>query len=86
MASNNDLYRMKMILRERDLPFFTDEDLEFYIQENNGDVNAALHQCLLVKSENTSLTLTGFTAPDTSNYFKVLASKYRPYNSGILGG
>lgn len=86
MASYADIDRMKTILRERDIPFFTDKDLEFYINENGGDVDSAIHQCLLVKAEDTSLTLTGFTAPDTSAYFRRLASKYRPYNTGILRG
>lgn len=78
--------RMKRILRESDVPFFTDEDLQFYLDENNGDENAAIYQCLLVKAEDTTLSISGISAADTSSYFKRLASKYRPNNSGMLIG
>lgn len=76
--------RMKMVLREADIPFFTDEQLQFYIDENAGDVDAAIYQCLVIKAENTSLNISGITAGDSSAYFRRLASRYRPNNSGIL--
>lgn len=82
----SDVERMKVILREDDVPFFSDDVLVFYLAENNGDVNAALYQCLLVKAENTSLSISGMNAPDTSTYFRRLAVKYRPNNSGVLKG
>lgn len=78
--------RMKAILREDDVPFFSDEMLQFYIDENGGDVNAAIYQCLIVKSEQTTLSVSGLNTADTSSYFKRLASNYRPWHSGILGG
>lgn len=81
-----DIERMKMILRESDVPFFSDSDLSFYIGENNGDVDAAIYQCLLVKAEDTTLSISGISAADTSAYFRRLASKYRPLNSGTLMG
>lgn len=76
--------RMKKILREEEVPFFTDEDLNFYLEENNGDEDAAIYQCLLVKAEDTTLNVSGITASDSSSYFRRLASRYRPNNSGIL--
>lgn len=81
-----DIERMKKILREEEIPFFSDEDLFFYLRENNGDENAALYQCLLLKSENTTLAVSGVNLPDSSSYFRRLAAKYRPNNSGILKG
>ena len=82
-----DIQRMKKILREEDYPMFSDEDLEFYIAENNGDVNAAIYQCLILKSENNAVSIAGLSASDSSSsYFKRLASQYKPSNSGILGG
>lgn len=81
-----DIERMKVILRESEIPFFSDEDLQFYLNENNGDVNRALYQCLLIKSENTSLGLSGVNLPDSSSYFRRIAQKYRPNNSGVLKG
>lgn len=81
-----DIERMKIILRESEIPFFSDEDLQFYLNENNGDVNRALYQCLLIKSENTSLGLSGVNIPDSSSYFRRIAQRYRPNNSGVLKG
>lgn len=81
-----DIERMKVILRESEIPFFSDEDLQFYLNENNGDVNRALYQCLLLKSENTSLGLSGVNLPDSSSYFRRIAQRYRPNNSGVLKG
>lgn len=78
--------RLKVILREKDIPFFTDEDFEFYLAENNGDFNLTAYQMLIIKSEETNLSLSGLTTTDTSRYFKRLASKYRPHHSGILSG
>lgn len=82
----SNLERMKKILREEDYPMFTDPDLEFYIAENNGDVNAAIYQCLIIKSENNSVVITGLTAADSSSYFRRLASQYKPSNTGVLQG
>ena len=78
--------KLKVILREQDIPFFTNDEFDFYLAENNGDFNATAYQMLIVKSENTNLTLSGMTTADTSKYFKRLASRYRPHHSGVLFG
>lgn len=82
----NDIERMKVILREDDIPFFTDLQLQFYINENNGNVNAAIYDCLIIKSEDTTVSISGLNTADSSDYFKRLAIKYKPNNSRILGG
>ena len=79
------LDRLKFILREDDMPMFTDEQLENYLQESES-FELALYELLLLKSENTSLELQGMTIEDTSSYFRRLALTYRPHNSGLLGG
>lgn len=86
MALLNEIARMKKILREDEIPFFTDDDLQFYVDENNGDINATLYQCLIIKSENTTLSVSGLSTNDTSSYFKRLARRYRPWHSGVMGG
>lgn len=83
MSSLEDL---KIVLREEDVPFFTNKQLEFYLQENNGDYRATAYQCLLIKAEDTTLSVSGLSAGDTSKYFRRLAAKYRPNNSGVLKG
>lgn len=75
---------LKMILREKDYPFFTDEELVYHLSNNNDDVSRTAYRCLIIKSEDTSLNVSGLTTGDTSKYFKRLASKYRPNNTGVL--
>ena len=79
-----DIERLKIILREADIPFFTDEQLMFYLEQNNGDFNATAYQTLIIKSEDTTLSVSGLNIPDSSKYFKRIASMYRPHNSGTL--
>lgn len=82
----NGLQELKTILRESDIPFFTEEQLEFYLKENNGDYKAAAYQCLLIKAEDTTLSVSGLSTGDSSKYFLRLAARYRRYNSGVLSG
>ena len=82
----NSLEDLKIVLRESDVPFFSDRQLEFYLSENNGDYRATAYQCLLIKAEDTTLSVSGLSAADSSKYFRRLASRYRPHNSGILKG
>lgn len=82
----DDISRLKIILRENDCPFFEDEELAFYLNENGGDFNATAYQCLIIKSESTAVVLSGFEAADSSKYFRRLAQRYRPNNSGVLEG
>lgn len=86
MAGENPIDSMKIVLREKDIPFFSDEELQFYLDANGGSVDNALYQCLCVKAENTTMSLSGFSTGDTSKYFRRLANMYRPSNSGTLGG
>ena len=84
MANTEALKKMKMVLREKDYPFFDDEELEFYLAENYNDVNAAIYQCLLLKAEDSTIAIQGLNAADTSSYFRRLAVQYKPSNSGVL--
>ena len=77
---------LKIILREKDIPFFEDSELEYYLVKNKNDLNRTAYQTLLIKAENTTLSISGMTTADTSAYFRRLASRYRPNNSGILAG
>lgn len=87
MSTTSDVIdRLKIVLREKDYPLFEDEELEFYLNENNGDFDDTAYQCLILKSESTSVVLSGFEAADSSKYFRRLAQRYRKTNSGILKG
>lgn len=84
MAAEN-LDRLKFILRESDMPMFTDEELQRYL-DNSDSFEIALYELLLLKSENTGLQVSGLNIQDTSSYFRRLAQTYRPHNTGVLGG
>lgn len=81
----SDLERLKIVLREEDCPFFTDEELLFFLKENGDDFNQTAYDCLIMKSENTTLNMSGLELGDTSKYFRRLAQKYRSNNSRVLG-
>lgn len=83
---DNTVTTLKKLIREDQVAFFTDEELQFYLDKSNGDVNMAAYECLLVKSENSTLQISGLSLPDTSKYFLRLAKLYRPSNTGTLIG
>lgn len=81
-----EMKRIKIVLQEEEIPYFSDEQIEFYVEENGGNINNAIYQMLIVKSESSVISVSGLSTQDTSSYFKRLASKYKPRNSGVLKG
>lgn len=77
---------LKVILREKDCPFFSDEELEYYLNKNGNDLEKTAYHCLIVKSEDTTLSISGMQAADTSKYFRRIAQRYRQTNTGTLSG
>ena len=82
--TEQQLTRMKIVLREDEMPLFSDETIEA-ITDSAGSCEMALYELLLLKSENTGIQISGLTIEDTSAYFRRLAQTYRPHNSGTLG-
>lgn len=78
--------RIKKLLREVECPFFSDDDIDFYLSENNGNENKTLYQMFLIKAEDTTLSVSGLSCTDTSKYFRRLAQRYRQNNSRQLKG
>lgn len=77
---------IKKEIRENQSPFFEEDDFSHYLNKNNGDVNNTIYEMLIVKSEDSTISVSGLSTQDTSAYFKRLASRYKPFNSGILQG
>lgn len=77
------LVKIKTILRESEMPMFSDEELTAYIKGSES-LEQALYELLLIKAENTPIELSGLTLADTAGYFKRLALMYRPFNTGEL--
>lgn len=73
-------------IRETQAPYFEEEDFSHYLVKNNGDVNKTIYEMLIIKSEDSTISVSGLSTQDTSAYFKRLASRYKPFNSGIMTG
>lgn len=86
MAEVTDIERIKRETRENQSPYFDDGDIEYYLAKNDGDVDATIYELLLVKAEDSTISVSGLSTADTSAYFRRLASRYRRYNSGVLSG
>ena len=80
-----EIQELKLILREDISPFFTDEELCYYLNNNDKDVNKTAYECLLVKAEDDSISLPGgLTLANNRNYWLGLAKKYKPNGSRCL--
>ena len=81
-----DIERVKREVREDQSPYFEDEDFEYYLDKNDGNVDATIYEMLIIKSEDSTISVSGLSTKDTSAYFKRLASRYKQFNSGNLVG
>ena len=81
-----DIERIKREIREEQSPYFEEEDFQYYLNKNNGDVDATIYEMLIIKSEDSTISVSGLNTHDTSGYFKRLVSRYKNFNSGILRG
>lgn len=67
------LQELKFELCERELPFFTDEELTFFLEKYK-DIDLCVYHCATLKAENTGIELSeGMVLPDQSKYFKNIA-------------
>ena len=78
--------RIKREMREEQSPYFNEDDFQYYLDKNSGDVDATIYEMLIIKSEDSTITVSGLSTKDTSSYFKRLASRYKPFNSGVMRG
>ena len=81
-----DIDRIKKEIREEQSPYFDTDDFQYYLDKNSGDVSATIYEMLIIKSEDSTISVSGLSTQDTSAYFKRLASRYKPFNSGMLQG
>lgn len=79
-----DIDRIKIEIREEQTPYFDDAEIQYYYEKNCCDIQKTIYELLIIKSEDSTISVSGLSTTDTSKYFKRLASKYRSYNSGIL--
>ena len=79
------IQELKIRLREESSPFFTEEELTYYLSKNNNDLDLTTYECLILKSEDDSISLPGgLQLPNNSQYWLRLAKKYKPNGSRCL--
>lgn len=78
--------RIEREIREAQAPYFEQDEIQYYLDKNNGDVDATIYELLIIKSEDSTISVSGLSTHDTSSYFKRLASKYKRFNSGVMNG
>lgn len=82
-----DIERIKREIRENQSPYFDEDDFQYYLSKNGGNVDATIYEMLIIKSEDSAISVSGLSTQDTSAYFKRLASRYKQFNSGnLIGG
>ena len=81
-----DIEKIKIEVREQMSPYFDDNEFQYYLDKNNGNVDATIYEMLIIKSEDSTISVSGLATQDTSSYFKRLASRYKQFNSGIIQG
>ncbi len=80
-----EINELKLRLREESSPFFSDDELGYYLEKNDYDLDNATYECLLLKSENDSIALPGgLNIADNQKYWLRLAKKYKPNGSRCL--
>ncbi|MBC5689779.1 hypothetical protein H8S37_12710 [Mediterraneibacter sp. NSJ-55] len=77
-GSNEQLKQLKINLRETQVPFFEDEELQSQLDRAGGDIELATYNCLIIKAEECSLSVSGLSIADSSAYWLRLAAMYRP--------
>lgn len=82
----SDIDILKKEIRESQSPYFEEEEFQYYLDKNNGNVSAAAYEMLIIKSEDSTISVSGLSTQDTSSYFKRLASRHKTFNSGMLKG
>lgn len=78
------LENIKIEIRETEMPFFDDSTIEYHYNKNHKNVNDTIYALLILKSEATTLNISGLVTNDTSAYFMRLASRFKKFNSGTL--
>ena len=85
ILTSDQLAAVKRIVREATMPLLSDE-LIADISSSSDTLDEVIYKGALMKSEDTTLQVSGLSTADTSKYFLRIASMHRPSNTGILGG
>lgn len=80
-----EINELKLRLREESSPFFSDEELEYYLKMFDNDLDKTTYKLALMKAEDDSITLPGgLSLPNNSSQWKRIAAMYKPNESRCL--
>lgn len=80
-----EIQELKIRLREESSPFFTEEELDYYLKQNNNDLDLTTYECLLLKAEDDSISLPGgLQLANNSKYWLRLAKQYKPKKRSLV--
>lgn len=79
----DNIGKLKRALREDVMPLLSEDNLNDLL-ESADTLDEAIYNGAIMKSEDTTVQISGWSAADTSAYFLRLASLHRPNNTGVL--
>lgn len=85
-GQEKELTQLRINLREEQVPFFDDMELQRQLERADFDMDLASYRCLIIKAEECSLSVSGLSIADSSAYWLRLAAMYRPIGTTIVKG
>lgn len=80
-----EINELKLRLREESSPFFSDEELAYYLKMFDNNLDKTTYKLALMKAEDDSITLPGgLSLPNNSSQWKRIAAMYKPNESRCL--
>lgn len=80
-----EINELKLRLREESSPFFSEEELEYFFNLYEKDLDLTTYKLLIMKAEDDSISLPGgLSLPNNRKYWLGLASNYKPNGSRCL--
>lgn len=83
MEEIDDLVLLKLNLLEVQFPFYTDEQLQTYL-DLYGDVRVATYYACMTKAQDDSVNFGPIKTVSTEKFWLRRAKMFRPLNSGII--
>lgn len=73
------LHVLKFNLQERQFPYFSDEELEILLENNNSDIKKASYQgCIMKAQADDGVNLGPLKTESNRNYWLTLADSFKP--------
>lgn len=83
-TTERNIRRIKTIILEESYPLFSDQEIQFYLEEYGGDVERTIYELCCIKATSGTVNVSGVSMSSTERDFMRIASEYRPNNSRVL--